>query len=237
MKTLSMIDPRKFLLPAMLAGLLPAGCVSIHESDHVSGPDYEPRNVYQTVLPAGLTRVAVLPVTTARDDRNHRDGATTLGPLLQRGLVAVQAFEVAPVAPDWLRRHTGQRTWRVDEPLPPELLTRVLQAYGCDAVLFPHLSEYHPYPPLRIGWRLKLVAGPDAEVVWSVDELFDASRPEVVNSARRFYQGHQWGVRANGHSRAILDSPRRFGAYSISELLRTFAPKNIAKVTTVEADR
>jgi len=232
-----MTDPRPFL-PALAAACLCA-CAGIEEPDIVKGPDYHALNVYLAAPPADLRRVALLPLTAARDDRNHNAGLRTLEPLLQRGLVARQAFEVAPVSPDWLRRETGRAAWRIDEPLPPDLLDRVMQAHGCDAVLFAHLSDYHPYPPLRVGWRIKLIAGAQARVVWSVDELFDASQPRVVSSARRFYQAHQWGVSANGHSRAILDSPRRFGAYTIAETLGTLGTKNstLAKVSGPAADQ
>jgi hypothetical protein len=87
--------------------------------------------------------------------------------------------------------------------------------YRCDAVLFAHLTEYHPYPPIRMGWNLKLVQATNSAVLWSVDEIFDASRQEVVNSARRYYKGHEWGIRTVGNSRAILDSPRRFAMYTL----------------------
>lgn len=213
------------------------GCTTIHENDYVQGPDYEPENVYVAPLAVSVQRVALLPVTVARDDRDHQNGVTALEPLLQRSLVSRQAFEVAPVSTAWLQRQTGQARWRLDEPLPADLIAQIQQAYGCDSVLFAELAEYHPYPPMRIGWHLKLVAGPEATIAWSANEIFDASRQDVVNSARRFYQAHQWGVRGNGHSRAILDSPRRFGAYSVSEVLRTLGAQKIAKVETPNADR
>ena len=82
-------------------------------------------------------------------------------------------------------------------------------------MLFAHLTEYHPYPPIRMGWNLKLVQATNSAVLWSVDEIFDASRQEVVNSARRYYKGHEWGIRTVGNSRAILDSPRRFAMYTL----------------------
>lgn len=233
-----MNDFRTFLpaLSGMIA--LSSGCTGIHEPDIVEGPGYHPVNVYQSDLPMEFKRVAVLPLTAARDDRNYRNGVATVEPLIERGLVIRQAFEVVDVSPDWLARHTGRAAWQMDEPLPPDLFVRILKAYGCDGIMFSHLSEYHPYPPLRLGLRMKLVAGPESAIVWSVDEVFDAGQPRVVNSARRFYQNHRWGVQANGHSRAILDSPRRFGAYAVHEALQTLGTKitNIAKVQESTVD-
>lgn len=224
--------------PAIVAAALTAcGCTTIHENDYVQGPDYEVENIYQTTLSTEVKRVALLPLAAARDDRNHESGVAALEPLLQKGLVTRQAFEVTPVSRNWLNRQTGQSVWRLGDPLPHDLIPKIQQAYGCDGVLFAQLTEYDPYPPMRVGWHLKLVAGPEATIAWSADEVFDASRQDVVNSARRFYQSHQWGVRANGHSRAILDSPRRFGAYSVSEVLSSLGVKKTAKVENPTADR
>ncbi|MGY8674375.1 MAG: hypothetical protein ACKVHO_17520 [Verrucomicrobiia bacterium] len=207
------------------------GCTSIHESDYVNGPDYVPANVYEIQLPPEVRRVAILPLSSARRDQNHLEGVKISEPLLRRELSARQAFESRSVPAAWLKRHTGKSHWRADEPLPPELLSLLESRYGCDAVLFAHLTEYHPYPPIRMGWNLKLVQATNSAVLWSVDEIFDASRQEVVNSARRYYKGHEWGIRTVGNSRAILDSPRRFAMYTLHQMIRTLGKPEVS--TTV----
>ena len=55
-------------------------------------------------------------------------------------------------------------------------------------MLFAQLSSYHAYPPLRIGWNLKLVDVVTRQVTWAVDDVYDAGQPAVARQAKKFYQ-------------------------------------------------
>src|ERR1035441_7903692 len=69
--------------------------------------------------------------------------------------------------------------------------------YGCAPTLIPLIRRFTSPPawvnctrrrntPLAVGWRLKLVDARSGQIIWSVDELFDAARPGVFRAAQRF---------------------------------------------------
>lgn len=176
------------------------------------------------VLPESIRRVAVLPLASAPDS-TAESGRQTLDPILQAELSKSRLFERVQVTSEQLRQWTGRSEWSSDEQLPLDLLQRIRTATGCDAVLFCRLTQYRPYKPLAIGWNMKLVEVRQPRIWWSVDEVFDAGDPAVVNGARRYYQNQARQTGPLADSYTILDSPRRFGQYTLATLLGTLIPR------------
>ncbi|HAM70664.1 MAG TPA: hypothetical protein DCM86_03365 [Verrucomicrobiales bacterium] len=191
--------------------------------DRPVGAGYSPRNVYRAgeALPADLRRVALLPLVTARPDGGMPEGQVALEPVVERELEKRLAFEVVRISRDQVRLWTGRSDWHAEEALPPELLNRIRESYGCQGVIFAQLTEFHPYGPVQIGWRLRLVDSRKAEVYWAVDEVFDAGVPAVANAARRYAQDFQRDASPVPDSEFVLSSPRRFGEYSLHALFAT----------------
>lgn len=201
-------------------------CKTPRLSDMVIGPSYQPSNIYMAgpVLPESIRRVAVLPLAAAAGDSASEFGRQTLEPVLQLELGKARLFERVPVTSEQLRQWTGRGEWSAQEALPLDLLQRIRTATGCDAVLFCQLTQYRPYKPLAIGWNMKLVEVRQPRIWWSVDEVFDAGHPAVVNGARRYYQSQARQTGPLADSYAILDSPRLFAQYTLAELLQTLIP-------------
>jgi hypothetical protein len=168
-----------------------------------------------------MRRLAVMPLTAPSQDAQAETGAATLQPVLIAELGKTKAFEIVSVSPEQLQQWTGRASWTAEEKLPPDLLKRLQETLSCDAVLFCRLTQYRPYRPVAIGWRLKLVAAKDADILWSVDEVFDGGEPAVVNAARRYAQEHFQQPPPLADSSSILNSPRRFGQYTLSAVLAT----------------
>ncbi len=203
--------------------LVLAGCSTERLADTVIGPGYHPVNVYSRgpMLPADLRRVAVLPLTCAADSTDLTAGRETLAPVLEEELAKLGKFEIVPVSPADLQQRTGRASWRADEMLPPDFFPALKAAYACDAVLFSQLTVFRAYSPLAVGWRFKLVAGGGKDIVWAADDVFDAGQPAVVNGARRYQQEQQRSASSHLDSFGIMNSPQRFGHYSVSTLLAT----------------
>jgi len=190
----------------------------------VIGPGYQPSNVYyrQPTLPAQLRRVAVLPMTIAKDDSQLEAGREALERIFWDELAKTKHFELVSVSTAQLRLWTGRPSWSAEERLPAGLFGRLKDETGCDAALFCQLTSYRAYPPLAVGWKLKLVDTAPSPIVWAADELFDAGNPAVANAARRYCQGQLRSDRPLADSHGILSSPRQFGQYSLNALLATF---------------
>jgi hypothetical protein len=187
---------------------------------------YRPDNVYaaQRTLPVKLRRVALLPL--ASDDRRTDlvEGRALLGTVLADQLIKTKRFEVVQVSPDGLQARTGRRTWSAEDVLPQDFFASLRELYDCDAVMFCQLTECRAYPPLAVGWRLKLVDARTLEILWAGDEYFDASRPEVVAAAKHYEGQAGWAGWFSGNSSddwTVLHSPQKFGEYAAVELLGT----------------
>ena len=213
---------RLAVLGLAVAGLL-SGCATNPLEDQVWGPSYQPLNIYAEghTLPAGLKRLAVLPLTTLGESTELEFGRASLEPVLLAELGRANQFELVPITPDQLLRWTGRRSWTGEEKLPRDFFAKIRSAAGVDGVLLSRLTQYRAYEPLAIGWRIKLLDAQDPRVLWAVDEVFDARQTDVANAARRFAQAHPEPVPPVGDSRAALMSPRRFAQYTANAVFQT----------------
>jgi hypothetical protein len=202
--------------------LLLLGCSTKPLKDPIFGPSYEVRNVYRQapVLPVNVRRVAVLPLSYKDASAGLISGKESLEPVLHTELAKAARFELVMVEPTHLKQWTGRERWDAYEALPPRLFKELSERTGADAVLFSHLSEYKAYPPIVVGWRMKLV-GNNAETIWAVEEMFDAAEEPVSNAARRYDRGQVRNSPVLEDSRSILLSPARFGQYTLRALLDT----------------
>lgn len=209
------------LLAAMLtllAGCETPGVVAVD----LSAP-YQPDNVFLAApkLPADVKRVAVLPLACDGQQTDLTAGCDALGPILAAELTKTKRFEVIQVSPEELWRLTGRADWTGEEVLPADFLNSLKKEYGCDAVLFCQLTEFRAYPPLAVGWRLKLVDISLQKTIWAGDEHFDAGQPAVIAAALRYQQQEQRQFGDDTTDWLAVTSPRWFGQYSVASLLDT----------------
>jgi len=190
-------------------------------------------------LPVTLKRVLVLPLAHEDSPSELSSGCEMLAPVLEAELIKTKKFEVVAASPNDIQALSGQPTWSGAEILPPDFFGSLQRVYGCDAVLFCQLSTFHAYPPLVIGWRLKLVDLTTQKIIWATDVVYDAGDPAVSKSAEA-YQKQQQGTSkpstffrrvvtwlnrepepATDDQWTILNSPRYFGEFTASTLLQT----------------
>lgn len=175
------------LITLALLGLF-SGCATTPLDPGYTGPFHQIGNYYliNQRLPPEIRRVAMLPLTANQTTQTALSGRETFGPILYGELAKSRAFEVIRVPEDKLEQWTGRGGWSSQDQLPADFLAKLREQTACDAILFSELTYYRAYPPLAIGWRLLLVRAEDGQALWSVDEIFDAGEPRVMNSARRY---------------------------------------------------
>lgn len=220
----SPLAPRFLALLALLATALLAGCSTTAGDALLSkGPPYVPENIYRPAetLPVTLKRVAILPVSIESGHWMEEAGLETLEPLLRSELAKVEAFETVFITPAQLRRWTGSAVLNASEPLPPHLYELIARETACEGLLFAHLRPFHPYKPIVIGWQLKLVEFRTPRVLWAADVVFDAADPAVLAGAERYWRRQSAGSGFPGDAQAVLNSPRRFGQFTLASLLAT----------------
>jgi hypothetical protein len=187
------------------------------------GPGYVPTNVYRVgeKLPTLIKRVAVMPLTVRGQDSVGEAGRESLEPVLRNELSKIRLFELVWVSEEQLRLWTGQARWNSEDKLPPDLFQQIKGKLGADAVFFCQLTQYRPYRPLALGWKMQLIESGKPVIFWSADEVFDAGDVAVANGARHYYREHAQPTPLLDDTQIILGSPRRFGQYTLATLLAT----------------
>lgn len=203
--------------------VLLAGCYTPPSIRRAMAPAYKPANVYlrQPKLPQSIRRVAVLPVPRAGTDANLNSGVDLLGPVFLDEISKQNVADLVSVAPDELRALTGASSWAAGDKLPLDFFRRLSQATGCDAVLFISLTTYQAFPPLRIGWRARLVDCVESHTWWAVDDLFDAGAASVISGAESYARANLNLPNVLLEDTGVLHSPRRFGQYTAYTLAAT----------------
>ena len=214
--------PARTLWTLAAAVMIGTGCQNTPLKRVAAGPEHQPANVYRPIptLPPDLRRVAVLPLSGDESQVESVAANHALEPVLRTELLKVGKCEWQWITSEALRQWTGQKCWAAEDALPPNFLKELREQTDCDAVLFSRVSRYHPYPPLVVGWRFRLVSVADGQTVWAFDETFDASEAPVSNSALRYEKRHPTGAPTIDKP-MILTSPRRFGQYAASVALGT----------------
>jgi hypothetical protein len=199
------------------------GCMTPTTQRGMFAADYQPGNVFarSSILPAGLKRVAVMPLACEAQRSDLADGCEVLGPILDAELIKTEKFEVVSANPENLRNLTGRSNWTGTEALPADFFESLREAYGCDAVLFCQLTVFRAYEPLAVGWRMKLVDARTRLIIWASDEVFDAARPSVLGGASRFPWLEHKTLAEKSDDWSLRNSPRRFGQFSAVRVLAT----------------
>ena len=207
----------------LAVGLLAGGCETPKPTLPEPGARFEPKNVYRAieVLPGDLQRVVLMPVTVASPELATLDQRNQLAQVLEEELRKTHRFEVVRATREELRRGFGKDAFSAGESLPPDLLTRIQSAHSADGVMFVQISSYRPYPPVAIGWELRLVTADQGRTLWSFDETFDASQAEIARSARDYFKAHHTGASELADPQADLRSPIRFCRYTGDAAWRT----------------
>jgi len=205
---------------------LVAGCKSLRPGVS-SVPPYQPHNVYCPAghFPEPFHRVLLLPL--ANQTPATADSATSeqLQPVLAAELRKCKVFEVATCTLRDLKAWTGRETWSAADELPVDLLEKLKAHTGCDGILFSELTHYHGYPPLAVGFILRLVECRTGKTVWSIDETLDASSAPVAAGAQAYGRAE---LRQAGETDWLMqNSPRHFGQYSAWLLLSTLPTQTV----------
>lgn len=198
-----------------LAAFLLVGCTSLPSQGDGArrGPFFTPTNVHgDTRLPEHVRRIAVLP--SAGDGTLEETSLTVMDQAFGTELNQTGRAEIVPLSRDQIGLFTqGRRQLVSTDALPFGLLEKVRKVTAADALLFTDITSYSPYPPLRIGVRMKLVDLSTGNLIWAFDTVFDASAPAVANSARRHFLDRNPSVAPGDLSYTVLQNPSRFASY------------------------
>jgi len=192
----------------------------------VTGPFHQIGNYYlvDQKLPDDIRRVAMMPLTAVQTDYASVAAVESLQPVLYGELSKLRAFDITIIPRSKLQDLTGQSSWSPDDRLPNNFLYQITNTTACDAILFSRVTHYHAFPPMAIGWKM-LMVNTKGDVLWSVDEVFDAGEARVVNSAHRYAMQNEMTAPEIEPHTGLVNSPRFFSQYAASEVVKTLLNK------------
>lgn len=207
------------ILGACLISGLPS-CRTIDQDwDQPVGEAFAPTNFYQRgPMPISVRRVALLPLYSS--EWNHVD-LTGLQQAFAAELGKHDQFEVVAVSPERVHRIFGSEQITSVEPIAADEFEALVREVGADAILFTDLTAYHPYRPLVMGVRCKLVESASADILWSFDTVFDSGNPTVSTAARRYHLDESAPPYPLQNSSSILQSPLRYTKYVADAVFAT----------------
>jgi len=197
-----------------------SSCRTIDQDwDQPVGEAFVPTNFYQRgPMPSSVRRVALLPLYSGEWD--HVD-LTGLQQAFAAELGKQDQFEVVTVSPERVHQIFGFDQVTSVEPIASDEFERLVQEYGADAILFTDLTAYHPYRPLVMGVRCKLVESASVDILWSIDTVFDSGNPTVSTAARRYHLDESAPPYPLQNSSSILQSPLRYSKYVADAVFAT----------------
>ncbi len=213
---------RLLLAAAVLPGLTACTSLIPKPDTAVTGPFYAPANVRKIDrMPEHIRRIALLPCA-AVGPRLNSDTLDQLDRVLGAALTGAARAEVAQVPRERLALLTGRPELASTAVLPVDLLPRIASETGADAILLVDVTAYSPYPPLVLGLRARLVDAKDGNSLWNFDNVFSATDPTVVNSARAHALGRTTSTATPADfSYAVLQNPLIFADYASVTTWRT----------------
>ncbi len=140
-------------------------------------------------------------------------------------LTATQLFEVVLLSREDLVRRFGQRSFSSAAVLSDSLFEYIDEVTSADAVAFFDVSSYHPFQPIKVGIRGKLITLQEQKMVWAVDELYDASVRKVSKEAMKYEKKYMARFESSKQHDSILVSPTRFMSYAAENSILTL-PEN-----------
>jgi hypothetical protein len=176
-------------------------------------------------MPASLRRVVLIPVYGG--DAAPAESAAALDSVFATELDRQMRFEVVTLSREECQRRFNADSLSSAGALPAGFLEEIGRDYAAQGVLFVDLTAYHPLRPIALGVRAKLALVDGGRLVWSIDEVYSAESPAVVEGLRKFYAstgGDRGEVPANLPEAALI-SPSRFGAYAANSAFQTLPPR------------
>jgi len=218
------------LYPCLLVAMLLAAPTESKAAPKTASSPVPPVNfTVADPLPTGIRRVAVLPLVRPEMVETADD---VFQAIVDSSLLKTGRFEAVPISAASARAWTGKAQWKAEEQLPADFFTKLQRETGCDAVLFVQITSLKAYPPLAIGWRLRLVTVKGQITAWAADEWFDTEEAKVVAPLKQPMLQTLFSEDPNGKNWKKLNSPRLFAEFSLAQVLATVPvfPPDSAKV-------
>ncbi len=165
-------------------------------------------------------RVALVEMSS---DSSHPQISTDVTEALFLALQKKQIFGLTVVSrqdPSWRSLQMDRQSHYNLEQL---LATR--KALKCDAILIGTITEYQPYPHLAIGLRMKLIDLKDGDLLWGLEQVWDAADKATERRIRSYLQREMRSDSAALSQQLVAVSSLKFVKFVAYEVAETLQPR------------
>lgn len=188
-------------------------------------PAYQPENIFAAkAWPAGVKRVAVLPVATLLPEVPP-DYFSGHDPVWLSALQASHRAEFVAVSRTELLRWTGRMSFSTTYPLPPDLLARIVEHTGAEAVAFLEVTHFSPYGSQTIGLRGRILELASNRPIWAFEETIQADEASTAQMFREGLGRQDHLLSPHSELAGIRISPIKVVAYVARVLVKTLPPR------------
>jgi hypothetical protein len=118
--------------------------------------------------------------------------------------------------------HQDDPAWRglqenLDSLQALKQLLAMRDTLKCNGLLVGTVTQYQPYPHMVVGVRLKLLDLTDGQLLWGLEQIWDASDTNVRQRIRRDSRGGSGPL----ENEIVVTSPLRFGRFITQEVAAT----------------
>lgn len=201
-----------FCLVALVLLVMTCGCQSDQRNSGMANSFY--LNPHKDL--ATLGRVALV-------ELNNKSGYPTISADLTEALFISlqkeQLFGLAAV-------HQDDPAWRglqenLDSLQALKQLLAMRDTLKCNGLLVGTVTQYQPYPHMVVGLRLKLLDLTDGQLLWGLEQVWDASD---ANVRQRIHRDSRHGLLSGSgplQDDMVVTSPLRFGKFIAQEVAAT----------------
>lgn len=213
---------RLMLLLLVLVSALPLGGCKLLRRAPWAGKPLPPLVAFRDVgVEHGLVRrILALPL---HDESGQGIGTEVVSQALRDEIAKLNRFSlVRPNSSDarLMPSEGPQRTGRI----PVRSLINLGRRYGVDAVMYGSVKRYRPYSPPVLGMIVQLIDIETGKVVWSAQELLDATDARTAVSMRYFFEDETAADETVFDYDIMSTSPEWFAKFAAHRIAATLLP-------------
>jgi hypothetical protein len=124
-----------------------------------------------------------------------------------------------------LLRWTGRMSFSTVYPLPPDLLARIVEHTGAEAVAFLEVTHFNPYGSQTIGLRGRIMELASNRALWAFEETIQADEAGTAQMFREGLGRQDHLLSSSSALAGIRISPIKIVTYVARVLVKTLPPR------------
>lgn len=104
-------------------------------------------------------------------------------------------------------------------------LSSIRKTLKCNAILVGNITQFRPFPHMSIGLRMKLIDLRDGQLLWALEQIWDASDKSTGDRIKKYYKRGGWMTRPSLQDELGTVSPIKFIKFVTYEIADTLEPR------------